>query len=210
MVCRSFVVLKTVATIAMVSSLVHGVDEVLTLVNDNVKNETARYQPTTPGIAIAYTSVLVMALFPITFGAFKSAILQRKQKESGGSAVIMTRRDAVMFPVLSSATLFGLYLQCKLDIAQHAPTSLLSAATLFNKSRMILLLTCYVCLLGALALARLLSPFFSCMMLYILPHRFHAWEYRLTFERRLRGRLDMQTIRSVDSRSISLAVSPLV
>ncbi|KAH7976806.1 hypothetical protein HPB52_019837 [Rhipicephalus sanguineus] len=58
-------------------------DDVIAQINeslkDAVKNET-KFQPTPAGQAVAYTSIMLMAFFPIVLGAFKSVTHQRKQK----------------------------------------------------------------------------------------------------------------------------------
>lgn len=147
------------------------VDDVLAQVNETlkegVKNETTKFQPTPAGMAVAYTSIMLMAFFPIVFGAFKSVTHQRKQKESGEKPETMTRKDAAMFPVIASGALFGLYIFFKL----------------FSKEYINLLLTGYFFLLGVLAMAHILTPTFSRVMRCLLPSRFYVWEYRLAFER---------------------------
>ncbi|KAK8770877.1 hypothetical protein V5799_025878, partial [Amblyomma americanum] len=89
-------------------------DDVIAQVNESLqealKNETAKFQPTPAGQAVAYTSIMLMAFFPIVFGSFKSVTHQRKQKESGEKPETMTRKDAAMFPVIASGALFGLYI----------------------------------------------------------------------------------------------------
>lgn len=69
------------------------VDDVLAQVNETlkegVKNETTKFQPTPAGMAVAYTSIMLMAFFPIVFGAFKSVTHQRKQKASWCSYILL-------------------------------------------------------------------------------------------------------------------------
>lgn len=145
--------------------------DVISQVNETlqeaVKNETAKYQPTPAGQAVAYASIMLMAFFPIIFGSFKSVTHQRKQKESGEKPETMTRKDAAMFPVIASGALFGLYIFFKL----------------FSKEYINLLLTGYFFLLGVLAMAHILSPSFGRVMRCILPSDFYRWEYRISFQR---------------------------
>ncbi|XP_050032088.1 minor histocompatibility antigen H13 [Dermacentor andersoni] len=146
-------------------------DDVIAQVNETlkeaVKNETTKFQPTPAGQAVAYTSIMLMAFFPIVLGAFKSVTHQRKQKESGEKPETMTRKDAAMFPVIASGALFGLYIFFKL----------------FSKEYINLLLTGYFFLLGVLALAHILSPAFSRVLRSLLPSHFYRWEYRISFQR---------------------------
>uniref|UniRef100_A0A023FLD8 Putative conserved membrane protein n=1 Tax=Amblyomma cajennense TaxID=34607 RepID=A0A023FLD8_AMBCJ len=146
-------------------------DDVIAQVNETLQevleNETAKFQPTPAGQAVAYTSIMLMAFFPIVFGSFKSVTHQRKQKESGEKPETMTRKDAAMFPVIASGALFGLYIFFKL----------------FSKEYINLLLTGYFFLLGVLALAHILSPSFSRVMRCLLPSHFYRWEYRISFQR---------------------------
>uniref|UniRef100_A0A131XH53 Putative signal peptide peptidase n=1 Tax=Hyalomma excavatum TaxID=257692 RepID=A0A131XH53_9ACAR len=146
-------------------------DDVIAQLNetlkDAVKNDTVKFQPTPAGQAVAYTSIMLMAFFPIILGSFKSVTHQRKQKESGEKPETMTRKDAAMFPVIASGALFGLYIFFKL----------------FSKEYINLLLTGYFFLLGVLALAHILSPAFSRVLRRLLPSHFYRWEYRISFQR---------------------------
>ena len=78
-------------------------------------NGTAGKTPATPeGMAVAYGSLVVMALVPIFMGAFRSVKSHKEQKEeakkTGETPETMTQRDAAMFPIIASCALFGLYL----------------------------------------------------------------------------------------------------
>jgi minor histocompatibility antigen H13 len=111
----------------------------------NVTNST-RIPATPEGMAVAYGSLVIMALFPIFFGAFRSVKHHSEQKvayeKSGEKPDTMTHKDAAMFPIIASCALFGLYLFFKV----------------FSKDHINLLLTVYFFFLGVLALSHLLSP----------------------------------------------------
>ncbi|CAL8100884.1 unnamed protein product [Orchesella dallaii] len=114
---------------------------------NNVTNGTTGKVPATPeGMAIAYGSLVIMALLPIFFGAFRSVKHHKEQKanyqESGEKPDTMSHKDAAMFPLIASCALFGLYLFFQI----------------FSKEYINLLLTVYFFFLGILALSHLLSP----------------------------------------------------
>jgi len=85
-------------------------------VKEAVVNATAGTKvPSTPeGMAIAYGSLVIMALFPIIIGSFRSVRHHKEQKasykESGEKPDTMTQKDAAMFPIIASGALFGLYI----------------------------------------------------------------------------------------------------
>jgi len=96
----------------------------------------------TEGMIVAYGGLVIMALIPILFGSFRSVRYHREQKESGEQTETMSSKDAAMFPLFASATLFGLYIFFQL----------------FSKEYINMLLTVYFFFLGVLALAHILSP----------------------------------------------------
>merc|ERR1711928_229454 len=58
--------------------------------------------PSTPeGMALAYGSLVVMALVPIVIGSFRSVRHHKEQKESGEKPDTMTTKDAAMFPIIA-------------------------------------------------------------------------------------------------------------
>lgn len=73
----------------------------------------------------------------------------------------MTQKDAMMFPLIASASLFGIYIVFKI----------------FSKDHINLLLTGYFFLLGVMALTHLLSPIIS----PYLPKSFRKIPYHLLF-----------------------------
>lgn len=122
-------------------------------------NATAAKIPSTPeGMAIAYGSLVIMALFPIVIGAFRSVNHHKEQKasykESGEKPDTMTQKDAAMFPIIASGALFGLYIFFQV----------------FSKEYINLLLTGYFFFLGILALTHLLSPVVSKMIPSAIPN----------------------------------------
>uniref|UniRef100_A0A3B5QGA7 Histocompatibility (minor) 13 n=1 Tax=Xiphophorus maculatus TaxID=8083 RepID=A0A3B5QGA7_XIPMA len=79
-----------------------------------VLNATAKFVATPEGTALAYGSLVVMALLPIFFGALRSVTCS-KSKNSADAPETITSRDAARFPIIASCTLFGLYLFFKVS-----------------------------------------------------------------------------------------------
>lgn len=102
--------------------------------------------PASPeGMAVAYGGLLVMALLPIYFGAFRSVKYLKKQTEGGQKIEnSISKKDAMLFPVIASVTLLSLYVVFKLVPKEYITILLLS----------------YFFFLGVLALAHIVSPFF--------------------------------------------------
>ncbi|KAF9820480.1 hypothetical protein SFRURICE_009899 [Spodoptera frugiperda] len=123
-------------------------------VKETVKNATDKPPTSIEGIAIAYLSLVIMAVLPIFFGAFRSVKYLKEQKESGERTETMSNKDALMFPLIASAALFGLYIFFQF----------------FSKEYINLLLTGYFFFLGVLALSHLLSPIISFMVPACIPN----------------------------------------
>ncbi|KAJ9584788.1 hypothetical protein L9F63_020876, partial [Diploptera punctata] len=117
-------------------------DVVQDVVNENenltasASNATGKIPATPEGMVVAYGSLVLMALLPIFFGAFRSVKHHKEQKESGEKPETMSQKDAAMFPIIASAALFGLYIFFQI----------------FSKEYINLLLTGYFFFLGILAL----------------------------------------------------------
>jgi len=119
-----------------------------------VANVTTR-QPSTPeGMAVAYASLVIMALIPIFIGSYRSVRHHEEQKVSGEKPDTMTQKDAAMFPIIASGALFGLYIFFQI----------------FSKEYINLLLTGYFFFLGILALTHLLSPVVSKLIPASVPN----------------------------------------
>ncbi|MEJ1278910.1 hypothetical protein NN561_009834 [Cricetulus griseus] len=117
--------------------------------------------PSTPqGIALAYGSLLLMALLPIFFGALRSVRCARG-KSSSDMPETITSRDAARFPIIASCTLLGLYLFFKI----------------FSQEYINLLLSMYFFVLGILALSHTISPFMN----KFFPANFPNRQYQLLF-----------------------------
>ncbi|XP_011178475.1 minor histocompatibility antigen H13 [Zeugodacus cucurbitae] len=135
------------------------VETVADAVKDAVENATSETItnekiPATPeGIIVAYGSLVVMAMLPIVFGSIRSVKLHKLKKVSGEKAETMTKKDAMFFPIIASAALFGLYMFFKI----------------FSKNHINLLLTGYFFCLGVIALAHLLSPIVNSLMPTAVP-----------------------------------------
>jgi len=114
---------------------------------------------------VAYLSLVVMALLPIWFGSFKSVKHHQNQKktseETGEQPETTTSRDAMMFPLIASCALFGLYIFFKI----------------FSKEYINLLLTGYFFFLGVLALCHIMTPIVS----PLLPESFPRIPFHLLF-----------------------------
>uniref|UniRef100_A0A1A8KG51 Histocompatibility (Minor) 13 n=1 Tax=Nothobranchius kuhntae TaxID=321403 RepID=A0A1A8KG51_NOTKU len=123
-------------------------------------NATAKFVATPEGTALAYGSLVVMALLPIFFGALRSVTCS-KSKNSSDAPETITSRDAARFPIIASCTLFGLYLFFKV----------------FSQEYINLLLSVYFFVLGVLALSHTMSP----LMSRIFPESFPNKQYQLLF-----------------------------
>lgn len=133
---------------------------VVEAVNETV-NATGKPPSTPEGMAVAYGSLVIMALIPIFLGAFRSVKHQDEQKAAGEPVESMTSKDAAMFPLIASCALFGLYIFFKI----------------FSKEHINLLLTVYFFFLGVFALAHILSP----IVTKLVPVGFPNANYKLLF-----------------------------
>uniref|UniRef100_A0A1B6M8U8 Minor histocompatibility antigen H13 n=1 Tax=Graphocephala atropunctata TaxID=36148 RepID=A0A1B6M8U8_9HEMI len=134
------------------------VQDVVANITENITessgNETGRIPATPEGMAVAYSSLVIMALLPIFFGSFRSVKHHKEQAESGEQPETMSHKDAAMFPLIASAALFGLYIFFKL----------------FSKEYINLLLTGYFFFLGIFALCHLMSPLISSLVPAAIPN----------------------------------------
>ena len=134
------------------------VEEVVTQVKDFLTDAPVngtRKTPATPeGMAMAYTSLVVMAVLPIFFGALRSVRYRKVQMESGAKPESMTKKDAAFFPLIASAALFGLFLFFKI----------------FSKEYVNLLLTGYFFILGVITLTHLASPLINTLVPAAIPN----------------------------------------
>ncbi|XP_050400937.1 minor histocompatibility antigen H13 [Patella vulgata] len=129
--------------------------------NETATNGTGKIPATPEGMAVAYTSLFLMAIFPIFIGSFRSVKYHKEQKDSGEKPETMSSKDAAMFPIIASCTLFGIYMVFKI----------------FSKEYINLLLAVYFFFLGVLAMAHIASPIISRLM----PSAFPNKEYHLIF-----------------------------
>ncbi|KAI5634961.1 signal peptide peptidase domain-containing protein [Phthorimaea operculella] len=123
-------------------------------IKETAQNVTDKPPTSIEGIAIAYLSLVIMAVLPIFFGSFRSVKYLREQKEAGERPETMSNKDALMFPVIASCALFGLYVFFQF----------------FSKEYINLLLTGYFFFLGVLALSHLLSPVISLVVPASIPN----------------------------------------
>ncbi|KAJ8370654.1 hypothetical protein SKAU_G00106820 [Synaphobranchus kaupii] len=147
--------------------------------NDTVSNGTdsinatvTKFVSTPEGTALAYGSLVFMALLPIFFGALRSVSCSKSKvaaendygfqsRNSSDMPETITSRDAARFPIIASCTLFGLYLFFKV----------------FSQEYINLLLSMYFFVLGILALSHTMSP----LMNRIFPANIHIKQYQLLF-----------------------------
>ena len=66
------------------ADVLNETDQVL---NDTLQNATTKTPATPEGMAVAYSSLLFMALVPIVVGSFRSVRFQREQKVDDISSV---------------------------------------------------------------------------------------------------------------------------
>uniref|UniRef100_A0A2P2I150 Minor histocompatibility antigen H13-like n=2 Tax=Hirondellea gigas TaxID=1518452 RepID=A0A2P2I150_9CRUS len=141
----------------MADSVVEEVVEVVQTVVENiteaVTNGTGKTPSSPEGIALAYGSLVVMALIPIFFGSFRSIIHQEQQKAAGEKLDTVTTKDAAMFPLIASCALLGLYI----------------IFTVFSKDYINLLLSSYFFFLGVFAMSHVFSPFITGLVPTAVP-----------------------------------------
>lgn len=123
-------------------------------------NATAKFVASPQGTALAYGSLVFMALLPIFFGALRSVTCS-KSKNASDMPETITSRDAARFPIIASCTLFGLYLFFKV----------------FSQEYINMLLSVYFFGLGVLALSHTMSP----LMTRIFPDSFSNKQFQLLF-----------------------------
>ncbi|XP_046895851.1 minor histocompatibility antigen H13 isoform X3 [Hypomesus transpacificus] len=127
---------------------------------DAVNATVAKFVATPEGTALAYGSLVFMALLPIFFGALRSVNCS-KAKNASDMPETITSRDAARFPIIASCTLFGLYLFFKI----------------FSQEYINMLLSMYFFVLGILALSHTMSPFMN----RVFPANLPIKQYQLLF-----------------------------
>ncbi|XP_050077838.1 minor histocompatibility antigen H13 [Anopheles maculipalpis] len=147
----------------VVEEVIAQIQENLTATVDGAGEEAAPTNatgktPSTPeGMALAYGTLVVMALLPIFFGSLRSVKHHKEQStafaKTGEKPDTMSSKDAMMFPIMASCALFGLYMFFKI----------------FSKENINYLLTGYFFFLGVMALSHLLSPVISSLIPASIP-----------------------------------------
>lgn len=130
----------------VVEAVVEAAEQLGKVVIENLTNgtnSTEKFKATPEGLILAYSSLVIMALIPIVVGSFRSVKHQMTQKDSGEEIETMSTKEAMMFPLVASCTLFGIYIVFKL----------------FSKEYINMLLACYFFVLGVIALTRMLNSF---------------------------------------------------
>ncbi|KAJ8032966.1 Minor histocompatibility antigen H13 [Holothuria leucospilota] len=141
---------------------------------DVVTNVTEKIPATPEGMAVAYGSLVIMAIVPIFFGAYRSVKFHKEQKDNGETPEVMSDKDAAMFPIIASATLFGIYVVFQI----------------FSKEYINILLTVYFFFLGVLSLAHIAGPYVTNLIPSIVPNE----EYHLLLTS---GKADKKEVSSV-------------
>jgi len=129
---------KTVETVTEVMK--KAVEDVINGTTNGTET-VEKWKATPEGLGIAYMSLLVMALIPIVVGAFKSVKHQKNQQDSGEEIETMSTKEAMLFPVIASVTLFSIYMVFQV----------------FSKDHINMLLAFYFFLIGIVALTRMAS-----------------------------------------------------
>lgn len=101
--------------------VVEAAEQLGKVVAENLTNGTnttvaEKFKPTPEGLILAYSSLVIMALIPIIVGSFRSVHHQRHQKTSGEEIETMSTKEAMMFPLIASCTLFGIYIVFKVSV----------------------------------------------------------------------------------------------
>lgn len=101
--------------------VVEAAEQLGKVVAENLTNGTnttvaEKFKPTPEGLILAYSSLVIMALIPIIVGSFRSVHHQIHQKTSGEEIETMSTKEAMMFPLIASCTLFGIYIVFKVGI----------------------------------------------------------------------------------------------
>ncbi|XP_052449476.1 minor histocompatibility antigen H13 isoform X1 [Carassius gibelio] len=166
--------------------------------SDAVNGSAGRFVSSPEGTALAYGSLLLMALLPIFFGALRSVCCS-KSKSASDMPETITSRDAARFPIIASCTLFGLYLFFKtvhtasmeglralgLNLkylklcSEDEPevSRVWNDMRIFSQEYINLLLSMYFFVLGILALSHTMSPF----MCRVFPANWPNKQYQLLF-----------------------------
>uniref|UniRef100_A0A182IJ78 Signal peptide peptidase n=1 Tax=Anopheles atroparvus TaxID=41427 RepID=A0A182IJ78_ANOAO len=143
----------------VVEEVIAQIQENLTVTGDGgaSTNATAKVPSTPEGMALAYGTLVVMAMLPIFFGSMRSVKHHKEQstafEKTGEKPDTMSSKDAMMFPIMASCALFGLYMFFKI----------------FSKDNINFLLTGYFFFLGVMALSHLLSPVISSLIPASIP-----------------------------------------
>ncbi|XP_033189775.1 minor histocompatibility antigen H13 isoform X2 [Bombus vosnesenskii] len=145
------------------------VNEIAVQASENIteNNEaiTGRISSTSEGMVLAYGSLIIMAILPIFFGSYRAVRHHKEQqqqcKKSGEQPDTMSRKEAAIFPFISSITLVGLYVLYKI----------------FAKEFVNQILAAYFFFLGILALCHLTSPLISSLVPAAIPKT----QYHISF-----------------------------
>ncbi|XP_063065250.1 minor histocompatibility antigen H13 isoform X1 [Engraulis encrasicolus] len=166
-----------------------------------VNATVAKFVATPEGTALAYGSLVFMALVPIFFGALRSVTCSKSKvgeengyeyyRNSSDMPETITSRDAARFPIIASCTLFGLYLFFKV----------------FSEEYINLLLSMYFFVLGILALSHTMSPFMNRVVPASVPNK----QYQLLFTQGLGESKEEIVNYEFDTRDLfCLAISAVV
>nr|CAB3265213.1 PSL3 presenilin-like protein 3 [Phallusia mammillata] len=134
-------------------------DDTTDIVNEtlNLVNET--FKATPQGQAVAYSSLVLMAVVPIMFGSYRSVKYLEEQQVSGEKPETITKKDAMKFPIIASGMLLSIYAFFKV----------------FSQQYIDIAIGVYFFVLGVFAMAHIAGPFFK----QLIPEAFPNCPYHL-------------------------------
>jgi len=113
-------------------------------------NQTVKEPATVEGQIVAYTALVLMAVLPIFFGAFRSVKSSEKPET-------ITKQDAMKFPLVASAVLFGIYIVFKL----------------FSQEYINMLLSFYFFILGIFSIYHIAGSILARLVPSIIPNQIY-------------------------------------
>ena len=124
-------------------------------------NQTIKEPATVEGQLIAYSALILMAVFPIFFGSFRAVKFREEQHKTGEKPETISKNDAMKFPLIASAVLFGIYIVFKL----------------FSQEYINMLLSFYFFILGTFSVYHIAGSFLAKLVPSLVPNQ----DYHLLF-----------------------------
>ncbi|XP_078046531.1 signal peptide peptidase [Augochlora pura] len=136
------------------------INEIVAQISENVTERNAtipgKISSTPEGMAIAYGSLIIMAVLPIFFGSYRAVkhhMEYQANYEEEGAPETMTCKDAMIYPFICSFTLVGLYVAYKVCPENYINVILVS----------------YFLFLGIFSLCNVTSPLISSLVPAAIP-----------------------------------------